>query len=77
MKEIKSFQERLDQKNAEGENQPAVNADLRTKVATLTEELKHAKWKSFTEGPQEYVFGDFMLSNVEWEMLQNTKVIYM
>ncbi len=36
-----------------------VIADLRTKVATLTEELKHVKWKSFTDGPQEYVFRDY------------------
>ncbi len=52
-------------------------ADSCTKVATLTEEFKHVKWKSFTDGPQEYVFSDSMLSHVNQEKLQNTKVISM
>ncbi len=40
-------------------------------------ELKQAKWKSFTEGPQELIFSDSMLSNIDQQKLQNTKVVVM
>ncbi len=42
-KENKSLQERLDQKNDEGENQAAVIADLHTNIATLTDELNMSR----------------------------------
>ena len=68
---------KLEEKTAECQQKATENAGLLTQVASLTAELKQAKWKSFTEGPQELVVSDSMLSNVDQQKLQNTKVVAM
>ncbi len=68
---------KLVEKTAECRQKDTENARLLTKVGSLTVELKQAKWKSFTEGPQELIFSDSMLSNIDQQKLQNTKVVVM
>ncbi len=71
------FMNKLEEKIAECQQNATENARLFTKVWSLTAELKQANWKSFTEGPQELYVSDSMLSNIDQQKLQNTKVVVM
>ncbi len=65
---ITEMQEKLHEKESE-------NADLRSRVATLTVELQASKWGIFTKKPSDIVLSDSILGDVDQSKLVNTKMV--